>query len=160
MSVLLWLGAVVLVITGLVGIIMPVLPGTLLIFGGLLLGAWADGFERVGILTVGVLGVLAVASYFVDMAATAVGAQRFGASPRAMVGAGLGAVLGLFIGIPGLILGPFIGAVLGELTATRDLATAGHAGLGAWLGFAVGVAVKVGIGLGMVAIFVFALVAG
>jgi uncharacterized protein YqgC (DUF456 family) len=147
---------VMLVVVGLAGIILPALPGTVLIFAGLLLAAWADSFTRVGAATLVVIGVIAVASYGVDFVAAALGVQRMGASPRAMAGAALGTLLGLFAGLPGLIVGPFVGAVLGELTANRDLARAGRAGVAAWIGFAIGAVVKVAMAFSMIAIFLFA----
>lgn len=157
LTVVLWVLAVVLVIIGLVGVVLPALPGTVLIFAGLLLAAWADGFMRVGIGTLIVIGVIGAASYFIDFVAAAVGTKRLGASPRAMVGAGLGTLLGLFFGLPGLIIGPFIGAIVGELTANRDLKKAGQAGVAAWIGFAIGTVVKVGFAFVMVAIFLAAM---
>jgi uncharacterized protein YqgC (DUF456 family) len=157
MTVLLWVLAAVLVIVGLAGILLPALPGTILIFAGLLLAAWADGFTRVGAGTLVLIGAIAAASYGVDFVAAAMGVKRLGASPRAMAGAALGTLLGLFFGLPGLILGPFAGAVLGELSAHRDLARAGRAGVAAWIGFAVGAAVKVALAFTMLAIFAAAL---
>jgi uncharacterized protein YqgC (DUF456 family) len=112
---------------------------------------------RVGIGTLIVIGVIGAASYFIDFLAAALGAKHLGASPRAMVGAGLGTLLGLFFGLPGLIIGPFIGAVVGELTANRDLKKAGQAGVAAWIGFAIGTVVKVGFAFVMVAIFLAAM---
>ncbi len=153
MFYLLWTLAVVLVVVGLAGVILPALPGTILIFAGLLLAAWADGFARVGIVTLVVIGLIGAASYGVDFAAAAMGARRLGASRRAMAGATIGTVLGLFLGLPGLIIGPFVGAVAGELTAHRDWRRAGKAGVAAWIGFAIGTAVKVGIAFAMIGIF-------
>ena len=154
---LLWVLAVLLVVVGLAGILLPALPGTALIFAGLLLAAWADGFTRVGAVTLVVIGVIGAATYFIDMAAAALGARHLGASPRAMAGAALGTIAGLFFGLPGLIIGPFAGAVLGELSLNRDMARAGKAGVAAWIGFAVGMAVKVGMAFLMIAIFVAAM---
>lgn len=157
MTIALWAVAVALIVVGFAGIILPALPGTMLIFAGMVLGAWADGFTRVGAGTLVLVGVIAAASYGVDFVAAAMGVKRLGASPRAMVGAGLGTLLGLFFGLPGLVLGPFAGAVLGELSANRDLARAGRAGLAAWIGFAIGAVVKVALAFTMLAIFVAAL---
>jgi len=157
MTVLLWTLGVALVIIGVIGIVMPAIPGHLLILLGLVLAAWAEGFQRVGIPTLVVIGVIAVASYGVDFAAAALGAKRLGASTRAMTGAALGTVLGLFFGLPGLILGPFVGAVLGELTTNRDWKQAGKAGVAAWIGFAIGTAVKVGMAFAMIGLFAAAL---
>lgn len=157
MSVLLWTAAVVLVAVGFAGILLPALPGTPLIFAGLLLAAWADGFAHVGVPTLVAIGVIAVASYGVDFVAATLGAKRLGASPRAMAGAAIGTVLGLFFGLPGLVLGPFLGAVLGELTTHRDLMRAGRAGVAAWIGFAIGTAVKVSLAFLMLGIFLAAM---
>ena len=157
MTILLWALAVVLVVLGLIGTILPALPGAVLIVGGLVLAAWADGFARVGVWTLVVIGAIGAASYLVDFAAAALGAKKLGASPRAMVGAGLGTLLGLFLGLPGIIFGPCLGAVIGELTVHRDMAKVGKAGLAAWLGFLVGMAVKVGIAFLMLAIFLGAM---
>jgi uncharacterized protein len=156
MTLLIWTAAVILVVVGLIGVVLPALPGTVLIFAGLLLAAWADGFDRVGIPTIVVIGIIGAASYGVDFAAAALGAKKLGASKRAMAGAAIGTVLGLFLGLPGLIIGPFVGAVLGELSVDRDWKKAGKAGVAAWIGFAIGTAVKVGIAFGMLGIFVAA----
>jgi uncharacterized protein len=156
MTLLLWVLAIALIAIGVAGILLPALPGTILIFAGLLLAAWADGFTRVGVATLVVIGVIGAASYAVDFIAAALGAKHLGASPRAMTGAALGTLLGLFLGLPGLIIGPFAGAVLGELSAHRDLKRAGRAGVAAWIGFAIGTAVKVALAFSMIAIFIAA----
>ena len=157
MTVLLWVIAGVLVAVGFAGILLPALPGTVLIFLGLLIGAWADGFTRVGAPSLIVIGAIAAASYAVDFVAAAAGAKRLGASPRAMAGAAIGTVLGLFFGLPGLIVGPFLGAVLGELSTHNDLKRAGRAGVAAWIGFAIGTAVKVSLAFVMVGLFLAAM---
>ena len=153
MSVVLWIGAVLLVLAGLVGIVLPALPGTILIFVGLLLAAWADDFARVGPGMLVLIGVIGAASYSVDFVAAALGAKHMGASKRAMVGAALGTVLGLFFGIVGVIIGPLLGAIIGELTEHRDWRRVGKAGLAAWIGFAIGTAVKVAIAFVMLGLF-------
>jgi uncharacterized protein len=157
MTVLLWTLAVALIAIGLVGIVLPAVPGTMLIFAGLVLGAWADGFTRVGPVTLVVLGLLAAASYGIDFVAAALGVKRLGASRRAMAGAALGTLLGLMFGLPGLIVGPFLGALLGELTRNRDLIRAGRMGVAAWVGFAIGMVAKVAVAFLMIGIFLAAL---
>jgi uncharacterized protein YqgC (DUF456 family) len=157
MAIVLWVLGVALVVIGLAGILLPALPGTILIFGGLLLVAWADGFTRVGIATLVVIGAIGAASYGVDFVAGALGVKHLGAGRRAMVGAALGTLLGLFLGLPGVIVGPFVGAVIGELTEHRDFRRAGRAGVAAWIGFALGAVVKVGLAFSMIAIFLAAL---
>lgn len=157
MTVLLWTLSVALVAAGLAGIVFPALPGTILIFAGLLLGAWADGFTRVGIFTIVLIGLIGAASYAVDFAAAALGAQRIGASRRAVVGAALGTLLGLPLGLVGVILGPLAGAVIGELTVHDDWRRASKVGAAAWIGFLVGMAVKIAMAFSMIGIFLVAL---
>jgi uncharacterized protein YqgC (DUF456 family) len=152
-TVLLWIVAGAMVLAGLVGIVMPALPGHLLILAGLGLAAWADGFRHVSGWTLGIIAIVALASYGIDFVAAAVTTKRLGASRRAVAGAALGTLGGVFFGLPGLIAGPFIGAVIGELTATNNMRQAGRAGVAATIGFAVGTAVKVAFAFVMIAVF-------
>ena len=158
MTILLWTLAVALVLIGFVGIVMPALPGHILIFAGLLLAAWANHFTRVGPWTLGLIAVIAAVSYVVDFLAAAVGVRRLGASRRAMTGAALGTLAGLMFGLVGVVIGPFVGALAGELTVHRDWKRVGRAGLAAWIGFVVGMAVKVALAFVMVGIFAAAFV--
>ncbi len=144
------------VVVGVAGAILPALPGIPLVFGGLLLAAWADGFQHAGALTLTVLGLLTVFSLVVDFIAGVAGAKRVGASRHAVIGAALGTFVGLFFGLPGLLLGPFVGALLGELLAGGGLRKATHVGIGAWLGFIVGTVVKLGVCFAMLGIFALA----
>lgn len=152
-TVLLWILAAILVIAGLAGMILPALPGAPLLFAGLFVAAWAEDFAHVGATTLTVLGIMAALSYALEFAATALGARRFGASARAMTGAALGTVVGLFFGLPGLVFGPFLGAVAGELTARRDLQAAAGAGFGAFLGLLLATAGKLALGFAMLGLF-------
>ena len=153
MTILLWILGVAMVAIGLAGIVLPALPGHMLILGGLIVAAWADGFRHVSGWTLGVIAVIALASYGIDFVAAAVSTKKLGASRRAMAGAAIGTLGGVFFGLPGLIAGPFVGAVIGELTETRDMRQAGRAGLAATIGFAIGTAVKVAFAFVMIAIF-------
>ena len=148
--------AILLVVVGLVGVVVPAVPGTILIFAGLLLAAWSDGFMRVGVPTMVLLGIFTVATYFVDVAMMALGMKRLGTTKRAMAGAVIGTIGGLFFGLPGLIIGPFAGAMIGELTANTDWRIAGRAGFAAWIGFLFGTLAKVGLAFAMVGIFLTA----
>jgi uncharacterized protein YqgC (DUF456 family) len=152
-SLLLWLAAVILVAVGLAGLVLPALPGSPLLFAGLVAAAWAEDFAYVGGRTLAVLGGMAVLTWGVDFAAGAFGARRFGASKRAVLGAALGALVGIFFGLPGLLLGPFVGAVIGELTQRSDLRAAGRAGIGATVGLALGVAAKLALAFAMLGLF-------
>ena len=150
---LFYVAAVVLVIVGLLGTVLPVIPGAIFVFGGLLLAAWADGFTRVGIVGLSIIGVLALLSWVADFVASLLGAKRVGASPLALLGATVGGGVGLFFGLAGMILGPFAGAVAGELIARRQLVQAGKVGLGTWLGLVAAAVVKVIIAFMMIATF-------
>lgn len=147
------IGATLLVGLGLVGLILPGLPGAPLILLGLILGAWAENFTYIGLWTIVVLTVLAGLTYAVDFWATIFGAKKFGASKRAIIGALIGVVAGLFLGLPGVVFGPFIGAVIGELSARRDLQQATRAGIGATIGLVIGAALKIAMAFAMIGIF-------
>lgn len=153
-SLFLWIIAAILTVTGLSGMLLPVLPGAPLLFLGLLFGAWADGFHYVGIWTLLVLAVLTGLTYVVEFAASVLGVKKYGGSKRAMVGAAVGGIVGLFFGVPGILLGPFVGAVIGELSLQRSLDEAGRAGFGTVVGLAIGVAGKLAIGIAMIGIFI------
>jgi hypothetical protein len=155
-GLLLWILAVGLVAVGVVGTVVPGLPGAILVLAGLALAAWIDGFARVGVATLAVLAGLTLAAYALDFVATAVGARRFGTSWWGVLGAVLGTLGGLFFGPVGLVIGPFVGAFLLELLARRDLRQAGRAGLGAWLGLLLGTAGRLALVLAMVGVFVVA----
>jgi uncharacterized protein YqgC (DUF456 family) len=152
--------AALLVIVGLAGTVLPVLPGIAFVFGGLLLAAWADDFQRVGALAIAILGLLTALAVAADFAASALGAKKLGASPRGIAGAAIGAVVGIFFGLPGLVLGPFVGAVAGEISANRELLHAGRAGLGTWLGLLLGSVAKLTLAFLMVGVFATAWLLG
>jgi uncharacterized protein len=155
-ALLLWILAVGLVVVGVIGTVVPGLPGAILVLAGLVLAAWIDGFARVGVLTLAALAAFTAAAYALDFVATAVGVRRFGTSWWGVLGAVLGTLVGLIFGLAGLVLGPFLGAFLLELLARRDLRQAGRAGLGAWLGLVLGAAGRLGLVAAMIAIFVVA----
>lgn len=152
-TILWWILAALIVLSGLIGTVVPALPGVPMIFAGLLLVAWSTGFETVGWGTIGVLALLTALSILIDFLSAAFGAKQQGASPRAFWGATLGAVVGLFFGLAGIVLGPFIGAVSAELTAGRGARQAGRSGYGVWIGLVLGTAAKLAIAFLMLGIF-------
>jgi uncharacterized protein YqgC (DUF456 family) len=152
-SVGLWLLAAVLVLAGLAGSVLPALPGVPLVFAGLLAGAWADDFQRVSWFTLALLGLLTLASFVIDLMATALGARRVGATRLAIAGAMLGTLAGLFLGIPGLILGPFVGAVAGELISHGKVRQATRAGIATWMGLIFGTLAKLALIFTMLGVF-------
>ena len=154
---LLYALAVLLVLIGLMGIVLPALPGLPFVFGGMLLAAWADGFREIGWVTLVVLGLLTLVSFVVDFWATAHGARRVGASKWAIWGAVLGTFAGLFILPPfGLFIGPFVGALLGELVHGKEVRRALKVGFGTWMGIVLAIVLKLGLGFAMIGIFAFA----
>ncbi|MDP3874681.1 MAG: DUF456 domain-containing protein [Methyloversatilis sp.] len=151
-DLLLWLIASLLVLVGLAGVVLPALPGIPLVFGGLLMVAWLDDFQRIGGVTLAVLGALAVLAWLIDFAASVIGAQRVGASPLALVGAAIGTVVGLFGGLIGLLFAPLAGAAIGEFIARRDALQAARVGLATWLGMLLAAVAKVAIAFMMLGI--------
>jgi uncharacterized protein YqgC (DUF456 family) len=150
---LLWFLAALLVAAGIVGTVLPLVPGAPLVFLGLLLGAWIDDYQRVGAVTLTVLGLLTLGSFAIELWAARHGARRVGASGLAVFGAVLGSVVGLFFSLPGVVLGPFVGAVAGEYLARRNLRQAGRAGLGTWLGLVLAAAGRLALVFMMLGIF-------
>src|SRR4030095_7845120 len=120
-ELLYWLLAILLVAIGLAGVVLPAIPGAPLIFAGLFVAAWGEDFVYVRKWPLTLLVLLARLTYGVDFWATVFGAKRFGASKRAIVGALIGTIVGLFLGLPGVLFGPFICAGIGELSGHPQL---------------------------------------
>jgi len=148
--------AILLVVIGIAGTILPMLPGVPLVYAGLLLAAWHDSFNKVSILTMVIIGSIALLAWAVDFVASIMTAKKVGASNYALWGAGVGALLGILGGIPGLIIGPAIGAIIGELIAHKDVSKATTVGIAAGLGFVLALAVKIVLALTMLAVFAYA----
>jgi len=148
--------AVILVLVGIAGVILPALPGLPLVFVGMLLAAWAGDFRQIGWVTLVVLGLLTLLSIAADLFATMVGAQRVGASKKALFGTVIGTFAGLFFMPVGLLAGPFVGALLGELWHSREIGQAAKVGLGTWLGILLGTVLKLGLAFAMLGLFAFA----
>jgi len=158
--ILLWCLAAALIGAGIAGLALPALPGAPLLFIGFVVAAWIDDFAYMGTVTLSVFAMLALLTYLIDIAAGLMGAQRFNASRRAIFGAGVGALVGLFFGLPGVLLGPFFGAVIGELSNRRHWTEAGWSGVGATIGLLVGAILKLTIAFAMLGWFLFARLAG
>ena len=157
MNTALWIVAVLLIVIGVAGTVLPALPGAILVFAGIALAAWIDDFTRISGWAVGVLGVLTLVAWGADYVAAAMGAKRAGASKQAVIGAALGTIAGIFTGLIGLVFMPLVGAAVGEFVAQRDLKRAGKVGVATWIGLAIGTIAKVVIVFVMVGVFVAAL---
>lgn len=156
-----YLIAAAMILIGLIGTVLPALPGLPLVFGGMLVAAWTGDFQQVGIPMLVVLGILTLLSLGIDLWATALGAKRVGASRKAVIGAVLGTVGGLAFGPLGLVLGPFAGALAGELLHRRSLGAqhlgdAARIGFGTWMGILFGIVLKLGLAFAMLGLFALA----
>ena len=157
MTVTLWILAVVLIVVGVAGTFLPALPGIPLIFGGVLLAAWIDDFQRIPGWVIGVLAVLAVIGIAVDYVAAALSAKRVGASRQGIIGAAIGTLAGIFTGLWGLLFMPLVGAAIGEYLAHPDALRAGKVGIATWFGLLIGTAVKIAVAFTMIGVAVAAL---
>lgn len=138
---------------GLAGAAVPILPGIPLIFGGIWLAAAVDHYQRVSLSWLIGIGIIAAVGVVLDLTAAALGAKRVGASAQAISGALIGTLVGLFLGIPGLIFGPFLGALMGELSAGGGLLRSTHVGVAAWIGLIFGTLIKLAASIMMVVLF-------
>jgi uncharacterized protein len=145
--------AAVLIIVGLAGAVVPMLPGIPLIFGGLWIVAGVDHYQHVGRGWLIGIAIIASIGLGLDFGAAALGAKRVGASAQAVSGALIGTIVGLFFGLPGLLLGPFVGALVGELVAGRSLQRSTHVGIAAWIGLIFGTVIKLAASIMMVVVF-------
>jgi uncharacterized protein YqgC (DUF456 family) len=155
-TILLWLLVAALILAGLAGAVLPAIPGVPLVFAGVWLGASIDDYTRISAWTVVAVGVLGAIAMAMDLIASALGAKKVGASRQAVTGAALGTFAGLFFGLPGIVLGPFVGAVVGEVMARGSLEQAMSVGVGTWLGLLFGTLAKLALSLVMVGVFAFA----
>lgn len=150
MELFLYLLAAALIIGGVAGAILPILPGIPMIFGGIWLAAAVDDYRHLGwgwLVAIALVGIVGVA---LDFISATLGAKRIGASPRALWGAGIGTTVGMFFGIPGLLIGPFAGAVIGELWSGTSVLRSAHVGVSTWIGMLVGILAKVVISFLMI----------
>jgi uncharacterized protein YqgC (DUF456 family) len=152
MGILLDVIAVALIALGLAGAIIPTVPGIPMIFIGIWLIAGIDHYHHLGYGWLICIAAVGAVGLTIDLLAGALGVKRVGASKQAVLGALFGTVVGLFFGLPGLLLGPFLGAVLGELAAGSGVLRSTNVGVSAWLGLIFGTIVKLVSSVMMVAI--------
>ncbi|KAF0813737.1 hypothetical protein IGB42_01416 [Andreprevotia sp. IGB-42] len=151
-----WILAVALMLVGLAGTVLPMLPGLPFLFGGMWLAAGLDQYQHVGSTTLVILGVLLAIGIALDYVAGALGAKKVGASKAAIWGSVIGSIAGVFFGIAGMLIGPFAGAAAGEFLTGRDLYQAGKVGIATWVGMVVAAIAKVGIAVMMLGVFALA----
>ena len=149
--------AALLVIAGLAGTMLPIIPGLPLMFGGLLLAAWLDNFNHLGAISLIIMALLTALGLVIDFFAGLLGAKASGASSQALWGAFIGGIVGMFFGLAGVLLGPLVGAIIGEFIARKDAFQAGKVGIGTFIGFIVGAVAKVACAFAMLATAALAL---
>ncbi len=152
-NALLWLLAIALMVVGAIGTVLPALPGVILVLAGVVVGAWIDDFTRVPVWLVVIIGVLAVVAWVTDYVATILGAKKAGASKLALLGAAVGTVVGIFMGLIGVLFMPLVGAALGQYVSEKNSKNAAKVGIATWLGLLVGTVVKIAIVCVMLGIF-------
>lgn len=146
--------AVIFFVLGLAGTVLPVLPGAILIYAGMLLYGVLTQFATLDANFFLLQGMALVIIFAVDFLATAIGSRRFGGSRYAGWGAAIGTLLGLLIFGPfGIIFGPFLGAVLAELILGKKPDLAVRAGFGTLIGLLGGTALKLSIEILMIIFF-------
>jgi hypothetical protein len=149
-----WLFTIVLFAVGLIGTVLPVIPGTTIIFAGAIIHRVMLGANKsIGWRVIVLLVLLTLASYALDFLSGYFGAKYFGATRWGTFGAIAGAIVGIFFGLVGLFIGPVIGALTGEFIAGKRMIDAGRAGWGSLLGNIGGMIGKLIIALAMIAIF-------
>jgi len=154
MELLWWLITIVLFAVGLIGAVVPLLPGTTIILAAAIIHRIMLGPEKsVGWRTIAILAFLTLATYALDFLSGYFGAKYFGATKWGMFGAMIGALVGIFFGFIGLFVGPVIGAIAGECIAGKQLVDAGRAGWGSLLGNFAGMLGKLAIALAMIVLF-------
>jgi uncharacterized protein YqgC (DUF456 family) len=158
MDTALWILAILLMVLGVAGTVLPALPGIPLLVGGIVLAAWIDNFQRISGWVIAVIVVLAVIGMAVDYIAAGAAAKKAGASRQGIIGAAVGTVAGIFSGLWGLLFMPLVGAAIGEFIARQDALRAGRIGLATWLGLLVGTAAKIAIAFTIIGIFVVAMI--
>jgi len=142
----------VLMVAGLAGLVVPALPGAVLMVASVAVIAWAGNFSLLGWPTIAAAVVLGLLMLIADHAATLLGAKAFGASRWALAGGAIGVVVGLFFGLPGIVLGPAIGAFAAELWQGADLRRAARSGTGVLVGFVAGTIAKIALAFVMLGV--------
>lgn len=145
--------AIILFIVGLIGTILPLLPGAALIFGGMLIYGFMTKFATLDASFFLLQALALVLIFLVDYFASAVGTKRYGGSKQATWGAIIGAVVGVFFGPIGIVIGPFLGAVGAEYLNRKDISKALRVGFGTIVGILGGTVVKIGAEILMIVYF-------
>jgi uncharacterized protein len=157
-DILVALAAGALIVVGLFGSVLPLLPGQPLSYAGLFLYAWYTDFEKITPTILIIFGVLTALTMVFDFIAPGLGAKSYKASRLGVIGSTLGAFAGIFVLGPfGIIIGPFIGGFAGELISGRNYEHALRSAWGSFVGFALGSLFKLAVVIGMLVYFIYSL---
>lgn len=151
-----WMGLLTVLLVmgvGVAGSFLPGIPGPPLVLAAGIVHRLIYGEASASITVLIVMAALMVFSLALDYVATLVGARKLGATWRGVVGAGVGGIVGIFLGPVALVLGPFVGAVLFEMLGGREIKEASRAGLGAVLGLLAGTLGKIACAIAMTGLF-------
>jgi uncharacterized protein YqgC (DUF456 family) len=157
-EIVLFVITLVVMLVGLAGVVLPLLPGVPIIFGAALVSALLTGFSSISGQTIIVFAILTVVSLVLDWVASVIGIKRMGGSYAGMIGAFIGMIVGLLlpgVGLVGFVIGAFVGAYAMELLFNKDSRVALRAGLGSFLGFLAGGLMKLVIGIIIIGVFVW-----
>jgi uncharacterized protein YqgC (DUF456 family) len=155
--------SIILMIAGILGCFLPVLPGPSLNFIGLIL-AHLSGFAEFGIWTLAILGCATILVQILDYVVPAWGTKRFGGSKFGSWGSIIGLIIGAFfisvgpLGLVGIIGGPFLGAYIGEMIGRKNNQSALKAAFGSFIGFLAGTFMKIALSIAMTVILIVKLV--
>ncbi len=154
-EILIFIGILIIMLVGLTGVFLPIIPGVPLIFGGALLYGVLSGFKKITVNLIFIFAGLTVFSFIIDYLANYLGVKKMGGGGTGAIGAVIGLIIGIFFGLVGIVILPFLFAVLFELIAGKKGIPALKAGSGAFLGLLFGGLIKFILGCTMIGIFVW-----
>ncbi len=142
-DIIIWIITVLCFVAGVVFLFVPIIPGTVIAYAGVVIFAIYDDFAHFSAATLVILGIIAGLGLIIDNLLNLVGAKAFGASRAGLWGVFIGGIVGGFLLFPvGLLIGPFIGALVAEILGGRTRKEALKAGTGAFIGYLAGIAAK------------------
>ncbi|WP_290373102.1 DUF456 family protein [uncultured Parasutterella sp.] len=154
LDIILWIAAVLLMGAGILGTVIPMIPGLPMIFAGAWLAAFIDHYDKINVWVVVLLGVLMLFGLAVDWIAQTMGAKKAGATKLGIVGSLIGTFVGIFTGLWGLIFMPLLGAAIGEFIDHQDMLRSGKVGFATWLGMIIGTVVKLALAFTMIGVVI------
>lgn len=154
LDIILWIAAVLLMGVGILGTVIPMIPGLPMIFAGAWLAAFIDHYDKINVWVVVLLGVLMLIGLAIDWIAQTMGAKKAGATKLGIVGSLIGTFVGIFTGLWGLIFMPLLGAAIGEFIDHQDMLRSGKVGFATWLGMIIGTVVKLALAFTMIGVVI------